>query len=154
MKRRSLLLGVSAVALLGTVAPALAQSAMTPTGKSILAQMVKDIFPHPEWDDAIYAPALGQLEGLVAGAFSEDLKSLGETYLEMGVADRIAALKAIEPTAFFQTVRIVGLFGLYGSPPAWQQVGYEGPSYEEGGYLFRGFDDIDWLPQPDGDILP
>jgi hypothetical protein len=27
-------------------------------------------------------------------------------------------------------------------------LGYEGPAYEKGGYLHRGFDDLDWLPTP------
>jgi hypothetical protein len=27
----------------------------------------------------------------------------------------------------------------------WTKLGYEGPSAPEGGYLHRGFDDIDWL---------
>jgi hypothetical protein len=30
----------------------------------------------------------------------------------------------------------------------WELVGYEGPSYDRGGYLHRGFDDLDWLPRP------
>ena len=28
-------------------------------------------------------------------------------------------------------------------------VGYEGPSFDQGGYLNRGFDDLDWLPDPE-----
>jgi hypothetical protein len=32
-----------------------------------------------------------------------------------------------------------------------RRFGYQGPSYEEGGYLTRGFDDIDWLPAADPD---
>ena len=29
----------------------------------------------------------------------------------------------------------------------WKKLGYEGSSAEHGGYLHRGFDDIDWLPK-------
>jgi len=25
-------------------------------------------------------------------------------------------------------------------------LGYEGPSFDKGGYINRGFDDLDWLP--------
>jgi hypothetical protein len=25
-------------------------------------------------------------------------------------------------------------------------LGYEGPSFDKGGYLERGFNDLDWLP--------
>jgi hypothetical protein len=28
-------------------------------------------------------------------------------------------------------------------------LGYEGPSFERGGYLNRGAGDIDWLPETD-----
>jgi hypothetical protein len=30
----------------------------------------------------------------------------------------------------------------------WDAVGYEGPSVHKGGYVNRGFDDLDWLPDP------
>jgi len=30
----------------------------------------------------------------------------------------------------------------------WQVLGYQGPSFELGGYLNRGFNDLDWLPEP------
>ena len=33
-------------------------------------------------------------------------------------------------------------------PEVWSLLGYEGPSFEHGGYLRRGFDDLDWLPDP------
>ena len=35
---------------------------------------------------------------------------------------------------------------LYRNREVWQLVGYEGSSVEYGGYIDRGFDDIDWLP--------
>ena len=30
----------------------------------------------------------------------------------------------------------------------WPKFGYEGSSFEHGGYLHRGFNDLDWLPDP------
>jgi hypothetical protein len=30
----------------------------------------------------------------------------------------------------------------------WDLLGYEGPSFDKGGYLHRGFNDLDWLPEP------
>jgi hypothetical protein len=35
---------------------------------------------------------------------------------------------------------------LYRNKQVWPKLGYEGPSFPFGGYLERGFDDIDWLP--------
>jgi hypothetical protein len=37
---------------------------------------------------------------------------------------------------------------LYDDREVWSLLGYEGPSFAQGGYLKRGFDDLDWLPDP------
>ena len=34
---------------------------------------------------------------------------------------------------------------LYNNPEVWPKFGYEGSSAEHGGYINRGFSDIDWL---------
>ena len=34
------------------------------------------------------------------------------------------------------------------TPSCGQALGYEGSSFEQGGYLHRGFNDLDWLPEP------
>ncbi len=57
----------------------------------------------------------------------------------------MALLKDIETGDFFQKVRGDLVSGLYNNPEVWKRFGYEGESYSEGGYLERGFNDIDWL---------
>ena len=37
------------------------------------------------------------------------------------------------------------MFGLYDNKTLFPLFGYEGSSWEKGGYVNRGFDDIDWL---------
>ncbi|KAA1397761.1 hypothetical protein [Aeromicrobium ginsengisoli] len=37
---------------------------------------------------------------------------------------------------------------LYARPATWALTGFEGPSTDLGGYVCRGFDDLDWLPEP------
>ncbi|NJO38293.1 MAG: hypothetical protein HC871_12680 [Rhizobiales bacterium] len=37
---------------------------------------------------------------------------------------------------------------LYNDHEVWKIFGYQGASFEEGGYLYRGFDDLSWLPEP------
>ncbi len=37
------------------------------------------------------------------------------------------------------------IVGLYNQKELWPIFGYEGASFDKGGYLERGFDDIDWL---------
>ncbi len=36
---------------------------------------------------------------------------------------------------------------LYNQKELWPRFGYEGSSAEHGGYINRGFADIDWLPK-------
>ena len=37
------------------------------------------------------------------------------------------------------------MVGLYNQKELWPIFGYEGASADKGGYIERGFDDIDWL---------
>jgi hypothetical protein len=59
--------------------------------------------------------------------------------------ERVRVLREIEKTVFFQTIRAGLVTGLYNQKEVWPLFGYEGESYSQGGYLHRGFDDIDWL---------
>jgi hypothetical protein len=45
-------------------------------------------------------------------------------------------------------VRSTAIVALYDDKEVWGLLGYEGSSYEHGGYVDRGFDDLDWLPDP------
>ena len=45
------------------------------------------------------------------------------------------------------TVREAAISGVYRDERTWQLLGYEGEASKYGGYLHRGFDDIDWLPE-------
>ena len=61
--------------------------------------------------------------------------------------DRVALLQRIEQTEFFQKVRGDLVVSLYNQKEVWPKFGYEGSSAEHGGYIKRGFADIDWLPK-------
>ncbi|MBI3798508.1 MAG: hypothetical protein HY268_16290 [Deltaproteobacteria bacterium] len=56
-------------------------------------------------------------------------------------------MKSMETTPFFQTVRGAMVTDFYNQPVVWKQFGYEGSSWQLGGYLNRGFNDISWLPK-------
>ena len=55
-------------------------------------------------------------------------------------------LRGIEHTKFFRAIRADLVVSLYNQPEIWPKFGYQGSSAEYGGYLNRGFNDIDWLP--------
>ena len=58
---------------------------------------------------------------------------------------RVALLREIEQSEFFGKVRGDLLVSLYNNHDVWPKFGYEGSSSERGGYINRGFDDINWL---------
>ena len=67
-------------------------------------------------------------------------------YLGMGwEKDRVAILQDIEGDGFFQAIRGSLVVGLYNQKAVWPLFGYEGASAHKGGYIDRGFDDIDWV---------
>jgi hypothetical protein len=59
----------------------------------------------------------------------------------------VRKLEAIEPSPFFQSVRLKTVMVLYDNPIAWAHFGYEGEAFSKGGYLTRGFNDLKWLPE-------
>jgi hypothetical protein len=74
------------------------------------------------------------------------LDALGPAFATQAEPARVAALQKIETEPFFKFVRVQTLFNLYGSPIAYAHFGYEGEAFSKGGYLTRGFDALDWLP--------
>jgi hypothetical protein len=129
------------------------------TGKTLI-RMARDIFPHDKLADNFYAqaeapydaaaakdPALkAMLADGVATLNAKAQKRHGKPYTEVpGEAERVVLLKEIEASAFFQKVKGDLVTGLYDNKDVWPQLGYEGSSWQKGGYLNRGFNDIDWL---------
>ena len=65
-------------------------------------------------------------------------------YAEVGwESDRVALLQRIEQSDFFQKIRGDLVVSLYNQKELWPKFGYEGSSAEHGGYIKRGFADID-----------
>jgi hypothetical protein len=133
---------------------------LTPETARTLIQMARDLYPHDRLADARYAkavepydaqaaqdPALRDL--LTKGAAELDRRAVAEgarSYADMpDEGRRTAILSAIAGSPFFAKVRGDMISTLYNQPEVWASLGYEGPSAEKGGYLHRGFDDIDWL---------
>ena len=86
-------------------------------------------------------------KALIEGGIAALDKAAGSAgYLGLGwEEERVKLLRKIETTPFFQTVRSGLVVSLYNQPEVWPIFGYEGESYSKGGYIERGFNDIDWL---------
>jgi hypothetical protein len=134
--------------------------ALKPETVRTLIRMARDIYPHDRLADRYYAVALKGYDEAAAGdeALRDMLESgvaslddaakaaHGMSYAETAwEADRVAILRGMQEEAFFQKVRGDLVTGIYNNPEVWPLFGYEGESYSKGGYINRGFDDIEWL---------
>ena len=165
MTRRALLgravaAGALAVTGVGFIAApnaawALEVTVITPAQMTTLLQMARDIYPHDQVGDRFYAVAVKGYDSEASKALVEagvaELDAAAQTqghadYVSIGwEEDRVKVLQAIEGSVFFQTVRAGLVTGLYNQKDVWPIFGYEGESFSQGGYIDRGFDDIDWL---------
>lgn len=124
-----------------------------------LLKFTRDLFPHDRLDDSFYARAVTPLQQeaakdvstrrLLSGGIDQlnriALASSGKSYMDVSEETaRVAIVKKIETGAFFNKVYNDAIVGLYNQPEVWPKFGYEGPSSAKGGYLHRGFSDIDW----------
>jgi hypothetical protein len=123
-----------------------------------LLKMTRQLFPHDKVEDKFYAVVVKALDDdasanadtakqLKAGVANLDKLARGD-WSELSNDKRGVILKKIESTAFFQQVKSKCVTGIYNNKDLWDHFGYEGSSAEHGGYINRGFDDLDWLPNP------
>ena len=134
---------------------AMETTALQPTSMATLIQMARDIYPHDHVADEFYAVAVKGYDtaeaapDIEAGIAALDAAARGKgfaSYLDTGwERDRVDILRSMEDSAFFQKIRGGLVTGLYNQKAVWPLFGYEGESYSKGGYIDRGFNDINWL---------
>jgi hypothetical protein len=138
-------------------------SALTTADAATLMAMARTIAPHDKLDDAAYALVIKAVDEAavkddrVRRTIKEGIAGLGAGFATRPESDRCAALRKIESSEFFQTMRLKTLQVLYATPMAYEYFGYEGEAFSKGGYLQRGFNDLHWLPEvplEDGGPLP
>ncbi|PRY24432.1 secreted protein [Aliiruegeria haliotis] len=157
---RSAAAGAAFVVGAGYVAGSSAAWAMNvehvqPTTMATLIQMARDIYPHDHVADEFYAAAVKGYDSadaapmIEAGIAALDAAARGKgyaSYIEAGwERDRVDILRGLENSTFFQTIRGGLVTGLYNQKAVWPLFGYEGESFSKGGYIDRGFDDINWI---------
>lgn len=133
------------------------------TALPTLVRMARDLFPHDRLADTAYENAVATIDGqfaddavkkttMAAGVVELDTAARalkGKPYLAIeSEADRVAVLQSMEKanSTFFKAMRSNMITALYNQDDLWMKFGYEGSSAEKGGYLHRGFNDLDWLP--------
>ena len=135
---------------------------LSPATLKTLVKVARDIYPHDFLVDSYYITAVKPWDGkaakdpavkaMIEGGVSrldQDARDRHQApYAEVPwEADRVALLHGIEQTEFFSTLRGDLVVSLYNQKELWPKFGYEGSSAEHGGYIKRGFADIDWLPK-------
>ena len=134
---------------------ALEVTSISPASMATLIQMARDIYPHDQVADEYYAAAVKGYDTQDSAAMIESgiaaLNAAAQgkghaSYLAIGwERDRVDILRGMEDSSFFQTIRGGLVTGLYNQKAVWPLFGYEGESFSKGGYIDRGFDDIQWL---------
>ncbi len=176
IKRRDFLQGSGAaavgIAVLGTgfvlAAPdgawALEMKTLKAHASKTLLSMVRATYPHDNLADFYDAKLVGDLDASAAkdkalakmlndGVASLD-NAMGVKFIDLSEGNQVKVLESIQTGAFFQKVRSTTVVSLYNQPLVWRHFGYEGPSAEHGGYIDRGFDDLNWLKRPPLDASP
>lgn len=129
---------------------------LKPATMRTLILMARDIYPHDKVPDRFYAIAVKPYDDKAQDVAFRSLVENGIAMLDTAAgpggyvglgweAKRVALLRTIETTPLFQTVRSGLVVSLYNQKEVWPIFGYEGESFSKGGYIHRGFDDIDWL---------
>ncbi len=131
---------------------------LTDDSRTTLVRVLHVAFPHESVPDGPYErTADAVIEAADASTWSrlslvQGLESLagltGDGFLELDDADATKILRHVEGTEFFGLIRRTAVVSLYDDHEVWSILGYEGESFAKGGYIDRGFDDLDWLPDP------
>lgn len=125
-----------------------------------LLRMARDVYPHDSLEDKYYQqvmvplakraetdPKLMELLTVGVAALNQESQArYGTPYLNVETEkERVVVLKAIESSAFFQKIKGDLMMGIYNNPEIWEKFGFGGSSWEHGGYINRGYDEIDWV---------
>jgi hypothetical protein len=119
--------------------------------------MARLLYPHAGIADDVYAEVIDDVLSAAAedpslrGTLDDAVTELNATqrgdWFEIDQEDQIRAMKAVEDQPFFVVIQASVRDRFYTHPRVWEHISYPGSSAQRGGYVHRGFDDIDWLPK-------
>jgi len=125
-------------------------------GKTIL-MVGRTMFPHDQIDDGYYMNMVETVDNTCAAntaalrhardTINSLNKDAGGSFADAVESSREAILANYESSDFFKMVYGSTINSIYGNREIWKLFGYEGSSVEHGGYVKRGFDNINWIPE-------
>ncbi len=169
LKGSGVLMGTLAT---GSVLSAFAPSSVWAVEMKVLSQaegeallkMTRTLFPHQKLSDAVYALVVKDLD---AGAASDAKnatmlkdgivalnRAAGGNFANAPYEKRLDIIKGMEGNPFFGAVRGKCVTSLYDNDMSYVAFGYPGSSWDKGGYITRGFQDLKWLPEPTAEESP
>ena len=126
--------------------------------RRIMTRIIRVSYPHPQFPDGPYERMTEKIIEASAEsswfrmALAQGLMTLDtlseEHFLDLPDDRALAVLKRIADLEFFAFIRRTVVLNFYDDPEVHQALGYEGESFSKGGYVNRGFNDLNWLPEP------
>lgn len=143
---------------------AVALSTLGQDDAEVLLRMGRVLYPHEKLPDAVYALLAKDLDAAAAkdatlatqlqAGIVELNRLAGGKFSTANEARKLEAVTAMEKTPFFEAVRAKCITSLYDNDMAFAVFGYPGSSWNKGGYITRGFQDLTWLPAPPKEVSP
>jgi hypothetical protein len=169
LKGSGILMGtIAAGSVLAALAPspvwAVELKTLSQAEGEALMKMGRVLYPHKKLADAVYALLAKDLDAKASGdpaaarLLRDGIAALnqaaGGSFAKSTDKRKREIVKALEGQPFFATVRGQCITSLYDNDMAYATFGYPGSSWEKGGYITRGFQDLKWLPAPPLEASP
>lgn len=133
-----------------------------PGQAEVLLAALQSLYPHRDVAQTVYRRVVLRFDAMAAGVepaaamfarFCEMLDAAWPVgFCALAASYRVAVLKALQESPEFVFVQRLGVRYLYDDIEVWAAFGYEGASVHRGGYVARGFNDLDWLPPLPNDL--
>ena len=121
--------------------------------KQMLA-MTRQLFPHDQLGDEYYWVVVESIDKEMSGSpelasriragLGQLSEAAGGDFSAADAERQLAAMQQLESTPFFSDMLNKTQFYFYNNKAVWPKFGYEGSSWEKGGYINRGFNDVTW----------
>ncbi|HLB29998.1 MAG TPA: hypothetical protein VJN91_00570 [Gammaproteobacteria bacterium] len=119
-----------------------------------LAVLIHDLYPHDALGDPFYVKLAQRVKPQLEGKereYAELAAALdaraGGSWRQRDPIKRGEILAGLATQSFFAKLRDTVRPVVYVQPELWALIGYGGNALAQGGYLNRGFNDIDWLEE-------
>ena len=128
--------------------------ALTASDAKVMLAMARQLFPHDKLGDEYYRVVVESIDKEMAGSpelasqIRDGLAKLNEEagvdFAATGTDKQIAVMTKMESSPFFAAMQGKTQYYFYNNQGVWSKFGYEGSSWEKGGYINRGFNDVTW----------